>query len=100
VFEVGDLLFILHWDESGPMYGAPPALVIDRYEAIPRAFINDTETDASIFGDEKQIVYDVLLSGELELSISESWLSAMADTASGAANETIERSVRLFQANS
>jgi hypothetical protein len=100
MFEVGDLLFILHWDESGPMYGSPPALVIDRYEAVPKAFINDNETNTSIFGDKKQVVYDVLLDGELELSISESWLSAMADTESGAADETIERSVRLFQANS
>ncbi|MAI57597.1 MAG: hypothetical protein CML56_01180 [Rhodobacteraceae bacterium] len=100
MFEIGDLLYILHWDDSGPMYGAPPALVIDRYEAVPKAFINDDEENVSEFGSKKQTVYDVLLGGELEVSISESWLHAMADSDYGPADETIvKHSVELFQAN-
>jgi hypothetical protein len=78
-FNVGDLLLILHWDESGPMETCPPGLVINRYEAVPRAYLNDHETNEEIFGSGVQIVYDVLLDGELEISISESWLSALAD---------------------
>ena len=99
MFEVGDLLYILHWDDSGPMYGSPPALVIDRYEAVPKAFIDDNEENVSIFGTKKQTVYDVLLDGELEVSISESWLQAMSDTDHGPADEIIVRSVELFQAS-
>ena len=90
MFEIGDLLYILHWDDSGPMYGSPPALVLDRYEAVPKALINDHETNASICGTEKQIVYDILLDGEVEVSISEGWLHAMANIEHGP-DEAIEQ---------
>jgi hypothetical protein len=87
MFNIGDLLYILHWDQSGPMYGVPAALVIDRYEAIPRAYFNDDErASARMLGREKQVVYDILLGGEIEDSISESWLQSMADVGYGPAD--------------
>ena len=64
--------------------------MLDRYEAVPKALINDHETNASICGTEKQIVYDILLDGEVEVSISEGWLHAMANIEHGP-DESIEQ---------
>ena len=79
MFEVGQLLLILHWDGSETIMSAPPGLVIDRYEAVPQAFPNDPKSNESFVGSEKKMVYDVLLDGVLEKSIAESWLSAITD---------------------
>ena len=79
MFEVGQLLLILHWDGSETVMTAPPGLVIDRYEAVPQAFPHDTKTNEEFVGSHVKVVYDVLLDGVLEKSIAESWLSAITD---------------------
>lgn len=79
-FDIGQLLLIKHWDEDGrPMFEAPPALVIDRYVAVPHVFPNDPETNKEFVGSKQQLVYDVLFEGVLEVSISENWLHAFVD---------------------
>ena len=79
MFKIGQLLYILHWDNSGPMLDQPPALVIDRYEAVPQAFPNDPMTNELFVGTDKTIVYDVLMDGVLEVSVAENWLHAISD---------------------
>ena len=79
MFEIGQLLLILHWDGTKTIMSAPPALVVNRYEAVPQAFPNDEKTNEAFVGTEKKMVYDVLLDGVLEVSIAESWLSAITD---------------------
>ena len=80
IFKLGELLYIKHWDESGkPMIEEPPALVIDRYVAVPQVFPHDEATNAAFVGSRQQLVYDVLLKGELEVSICENWLCSITD---------------------
>ena len=79
-FKIGELLYIKHWDETGaPMIEEPPALVIDRYVAVPQILPNDELTNELFVGSTQQLVYDVLLAGELEVSICENWLLAITD---------------------
>ena len=79
-YTIGELLLIKHWDESGrPMLEAPPALVIDRYVAVPQVYPNDQTTNDSFGFTKQQLVYDVLFDGVLEISISENWLHALID---------------------
>ena len=60
-YKIGELLWIQHWDGSGPMEDQPPALVIDRKFEL--GFV----------------VYDILMEGVLEYSISEKFLNAIVD---------------------
>jgi len=79
-YKIGELLYIKHWDESGrPMLCHPPALVIDRYVAVPQVFPGDARTNEAIVGSQQQLVYDVLFLGILEVSICENWLHALTD---------------------
>ncbi len=79
-FKIGELLYIKHWDESGrAMLEEPPALVIDRYYAVPQVFPNDKATNTAFVGSQQQLVYDVLLHGVLEVCICENWLCALTD---------------------
>lgn len=79
-YKIGELLYIKHWDESGqPKLESPPALVIDRYSAVPQVFPNDDETNEAFVGSKQQLVYDVLFLGILEVSICENWLHALTD---------------------
>ncbi len=60
-YKVGELLWIQHWDNSGPMTDQPPALVIDKHFELG------------------MVVYDIFMDGVLEISISEKFLNAIVD---------------------
>jgi hypothetical protein len=84
-YAIGELLLIKHWDTTGaPILEQPPALVIDRYVSRPAVYPDD-EASAHlpaheyIIQSKQQLVYDVLFSGVLEVSISENWLSALVE---------------------
>ena len=85
LYKVGDLLWVQHWDESGPMVDSPPVLVVRRYVAMPK-IVEDDEMNLSMLTDEfpgdphPVTVYDILCDGELEERISESWLTSITDS--------------------
>mgnify|MGYP001360243265 CR=1 FL=1 len=60
-YKVGELLWIQHWDNSGPMIDQPPVLVIGKHFELG------------------MVVYDIFMDGVLELSISEKFLNAIVD---------------------
>ena len=76
MYAPGQLVWIVSSDNSGPIEGHPPVLILRRYRAIPKAFPSNEEAN-SMFVDQykPRVVYDIMCRGVVERCVDEDWIS-------------------------
>ena len=71
-------MWLIKSDKSGLMEH-PPVLILKSYNAVPRAFPQNSFTNIIFTGGNQKLVYDIMCDGIIEFAVDAEWLSDYVD---------------------